>query len=160
MKRADFASVFITCCFGSFLAGCQPQPPWHLDARKEGDTVQLCLSNESKCPSPNGVSPGSISVYRYDSTYDNQLVWDMRPENPIADERISGIVTFGVAPKNWSNKLTPPELVCGKAYLVNPGANFFARKCDGTVLVFDFQHLEEFFRQTAVLEPTKSGAND
>jgi hypothetical protein len=38
-----------------------------------------------------------------------------------------------------------PALVCGKAYLVNPGAHYFALKCDGTLVVFDDPHLEEFF---------------
>lgn len=87
-----------------------------------------------------------ISVYRYDSMYDNVLVWDAEPDNPITDGKISGVVTYGNPPRNWKNKLTPPALVCGKAYLVNPGAMYFGLKCDGTVVVFDPQHLENFFR--------------
>jgi hypothetical protein len=54
-----------------------------------------------------------------------------------------------VPPKDWINKLAPPALICGKAYLVNPGAHYFALKCDGTVVVFDDPHLEEFFRDNA-----------
>jgi hypothetical protein len=60
-----------------------------------------------------------------------------------------------VAPKDWINKLTPPALICGKAYLVNPGAHYFALKCDGTVVVFDDPHLEEFFREKTPAEPEK-----
>jgi len=106
------------------------------------------------CPQPEGVSPSSISVYRYDSTYYNELVWDTEPEDPTTD-RISGVITYGIPPKNWSNKRVPPALICGKAYLVNPGAYFFALKCDGSVVVFDSQHLEEFFRPENPPEPTK-----
>jgi hypothetical protein len=79
--------------------------------------------------------------------HDNELVWDAEPDNPITDEGTSGVITYGIPPNNWSNKIVPPTLICGKAYLVNPGALFFALKCDGSVVVFDFQHLEEFFRQ-------------
>ena len=155
MKTIYFSiSVFLACCLVSFLTGCQLQPSWHLNARKEGDTVQLCLSNEGACPQPGGVSPSSISVYRWDSMHDNELVWDAEPDNPITNGRISGIVTYGIPPNNWRNKMTPPALVCGKAYLVNPGALFFALKCDGTVVVFDSQHLETFFRGDPVPEPT------
>jgi hypothetical protein len=156
MKQTYFSiSVFLACCIVSFLTGCQLQPSWYLNAHKEGDTVQLCLSNEGTCPQPDGVSPAGISVYRYDSMHDNELVWDADPDNPITHGRIDGIVTYGIPPKNWRNKLTPPALVCGKAYLVNPGALFFALKCDGTVVVFDSQHLEQFFRGDPVPEPTK-----
>ena len=81
--------------------------------------------------------------------HDNELVWDAEPKNPITAGNISGVVTYGVPPKDWINKLTPPALVCGKAYLVNPGAHYFALKCDGTVVVFDAPHLEEFFNQTS-----------
>ena len=152
MKKGYFViSLFLVCCV-SFVTCCQQQF-WHLNARKEGDTVQLCLSNESVCPQPDGISPSGISVYRYDSMHDNELVWDAEPENPITDGRISGIVTYGIAPKNWQNKRTPPALVCGKAYLVNPGAIYFGLKCDGTVTVFDAQHLEYFFRQDALPAP-------
>jgi hypothetical protein len=156
MKNTYFAvSLFLPCCLVSLLTGCQ-QPPqlWHLTASKNSDTVQLCLSNESTCPQPEGVSPASLSVYRYDSTYDNELVWDTEPEEPVND-RISGVVTYGIPPKNWTNKIVPPALICGKAYLVNPGALFFALKCDGSVVVFDSQHLEEFFRQQDPPAPTK-----
>jgi hypothetical protein len=145
MKNVHLALSAALMCF--CLTGCQlSTASWHLDARKAGDTVQLCLSNESTCPQKDGVSPAGISVYRYDSTASNELVWDAWPENPIASEKIDGIITYGVPPKNWRNKTTPPPLVCGKAYLVNPGANFFGLQCDGTVVVFDFQHLENFFR--------------
>ena len=57
--------------------------------------------------------------------------------------------------EKWRNKLTPPALVCGKAYLVTPGAHYFALKCDGSIVVFDDPHLEEFFRGDPVPEPTK-----
>jgi hypothetical protein len=149
IKTPYFAiSALLPFCFVLFLSGCQEQPqqPWHLKAHKNGDTVQLCLSHESECPQPDGVSPPSLSVYRYDSVRDNGLVWDTQPDNPTTNNKIDGIITYGVPPKNWSNKMTPPALECGKAYLVNPGANFFALKCDGTVVVFDFQDLEAFFR--------------
>src|SRR6202023_4396171 len=76
-----------------------------------------------------------------------ELVWDAEPKNPITAGNISGVVTYGVAPKDWINKLTPPALICGKAYLVNPGAHYFALKCAGTIVVFDDPHLEEFFRE-------------
>jgi hypothetical protein len=133
-------------CFVAFLSGCQVPKPLHLSAHKAGDTVRLCLSNERICPQQNGVGLSSISVYRYDSVRDNEIVWEAEPES-ITPERIDGVITYGIPPKNWRNKMTPPALVCGKAYLVNPGSNFFAIKCDGTVAVFDFQHLEEFFDQ-------------
>jgi hypothetical protein len=170
MKKTYFAvSLFLACCFLSLLIGSQQprhltaskkgdtvqQQPRHLTASKKGDTVQLCLSSELKCPQPEGVSPAGISVYRYDSLYDNEIVWETEPENPITNDRISGVITYGIPPKNWSNKIVPPALICGKAYLVNPGANFFALKCDGSVVVFDFQHLENFFRQEDPSEPTK-----
>ena len=156
IKSIYFApSALLVLCFVSFATGCQQQPPWHLDARKEGDTVQLCLSNESECPQPEGVSPAGISVYRYDSTHDNELVWDAEPDNPITHDRIAGTITYGTPPKNWTNKMAPPPLVCGKAYLVNPPATFFALKCDGTVVLFDSQHLEEFFAQAAPPGPAK-----
>jgi hypothetical protein len=152
-SKPKLFSVFLACCFVSFLAGCQQQT-WHLNARKEGDTVQLCLSNESTCPQPGGVSPAAISVYRYDSMYNNELVWDAEPENPITNGIINGMIKYGIPPKNWNNKLAAPALVCGKAYLVNPGAIYFGLKCDGTVVVFDSQHLENFFRQDALPEPS------
>ena len=157
MKNTYFTvSLFLACCLVSLLTGCQaPQQPWHLTASKKDNTVQLCLSNELKCPQPDGVSPSGISVYRYDSTYDNELVWDAEPEDPEFNGRISGMVTYGIPPKDWTNKLVPPALVCGKAYLVNPATEFFALKCDGSVVVFDFQHLDEFFRQQDSAGPTK-----
>ena len=142
-----------TFCFVAFLTGCQVRQPSYLNARKAGETVQLCLSNKRTCPQQNGVRPSSISVYRYDSPGKNEIVWDAEPES-ITDERIDGIITYGIPPKNWRNKIAPPALVCGKAYLVNPGANFFALKCDGTVIVFDFQHLQEFFDQAAGPRPS------
>ena len=45
--------------------------------------------------------------------------------------------------------MTPPPVVCGKAYLVNPGAVYFGLKCDGTVVVFDSPQLDEFFTKEA-----------
>jgi len=158
MKHTYFAiSALLAFCLMSILNSCelQQQQPWHLAARKEGDTVQLCLSHESECPPSDGLSPSSISVYRYDNVHDNALVWDTSPESEITNDRFDGVFTYGIPPKNWRNQLAPPALVCGKAYLVNPGALFFAQKCDGTVVVFDFQHLEEFFRQDALPVPNK-----
>jgi len=149
-------SLFLACCFVSLLTGCRQQQPWHLTASKKGDTVQLCLSHALTCPQPEGVSPAGISVYRYDSLHDNELVWDTEPDNPLTNGRISGLITYGTPPKDWSNKIIPPALICGKAYLVNPGANLFALKCDGTVVVLDFQHLEYFFRGENPPEPTKN----
>ena len=157
MKRTYLVvSLFLLCCLVSLLTGCGlPGQPWHLTANRNGDTVHLCLSNELNCPQPEGVSPAGISVYRDDSTYDNELVWDTEPDDPIFNGRISGVVTYGIPPKDWTNKIVPPALVCGKAYLVNPGALFFALKCDGSVVIFDSQHLEEFFRQQDPPAPTK-----
>ena len=153
---AKTVSALPALCFVLLLTGCwQQQPSWHLNARKEGDTVQLCLSNKETCPQVDGISLGDISVYRYDSVANNEPIWETSPESPIANQTISGIVAYGIPPTNWRNKMTPPALVCGKAYLVNPAAVFFALKCDGTVVVFDFQHLEEFFRPTALPAPTK-----
>ena len=146
MKTNCSVSLLLACCFVS-LTGCQLQPSWYLSASKQGEAVQLCLSNGSTCPQPEGVSPAGISVYRYDSVHDNQLVWDAEPDNPINDGKISGVITYGIPPEHWSNKLAPPALLCGKAYLVNPGASLFALKCDGSVVVLDFQHLEEFFSE-------------
>ena len=156
MTKTYFAvSLFLLCCIVSLLTGCgQPGQPWHLTANRNGDTVQLCLSNELNCPQPEGVSPAGISVYRYDSTHDNELVWDAEPEEPVND-RISGVITYGIPPKNWTNKMVPPALICGKAYLVNPPATLFAVKCDGSVVLLDFPHLEEFFRQEGLPELTK-----
>ena len=142
-------SALLACSFVSLLTGCQIQPSWHLTASRKGDTVQVCLSNDLNCAQPGGVSPAGISVYRYDSTHDNELVWDAEPDNPITDGRISGVVTYGIPPPHWTNKKTPPSLVCGKAYLVNPGAYYFGLKCDGSVVVFDSKHLEDFFSQAS-----------
>jgi hypothetical protein len=151
-------SLSLTCCLAFSLASCQTSS-WHLAASKKDGTVELCLSNGDKCPQAGGVSPGSISVYRWDNLLDNALVWEAEPKNLITGGSINGVVTYGVAPKDWINKLTPPALVCGKAYLVNPGAHYFALKCDGTLVVFDDPHLEEFFRgniPAAVSEPGSS----
>jgi hypothetical protein len=134
------------CCLVLSLASCQ-NSSWHLAANEKGGTVELCLSNGAECPQTGGVSPGAISVYRWDNMRDNELVWDAEPENQIIAGKISGVVNYGVAPKDWINKLTPPALTCGKAYLVNPGAHYFALKCNGTVVVFDPPDLEEFFRE-------------
>src|ERR1700719_4927593 len=66
MKTFYFpVSLFLGCCFVSLLTGCQQPFPSHLTASKKGDTVELCLSNELKCPQPEGVSPSGISFYRY-----------------------------------------------------------------------------------------------
>ena len=138
-------SLLLTGCLALSLASCQSFS-WHLAASKKDGTVELCLSNGDECPQAGGVSPSSISVYRWDNTHDNELVWDAQPKNPMTAGNISGVVTFGVPPKDWINKLAPPALICGKAYLVNPGAHYFALKCDGTVVVFDPPRLEEFFR--------------
>ncbi len=148
-------SLLLTCCLALSLAGCQSSS-WRLAASKKGDVVELCLSNGDECPQAGGVSPSSISVYRWDNMHDNELVWDAEPKNPITAGNISGVVTYGVAPKDWINKLTPAAPICGKAYLVNPGAHYFALKCDGTVVAFDGPHLEEFFRASASAEPEKS----
>ena len=137
-------SLLLMCGMALSLGSCQSFS-WHLAASKKGDTVELCLSNGDECPQPGGVSPSSISVYRWDNMHDNELVWDAEPENSITEGNISGMVTYGVPPKDWINKLAPPALVCGKAYLVNPGAHYFALQCDGTVVVFDDPHLGEFF---------------
>lgn len=155
-------SALLTFWFAAFLTGCQQlslsdreQTSWHLNARKEGNTVQFCLSTDSTCLQQDGISPGDISVYRYDSMAENEIVWETSPESPITNQSIDGIVTYGIPPKNWRNKITPPALVCGKAYLFNPGANFFALQCDGTVVVFDFQHLESFFSRSTLAPPAK-----
>lgn len=152
-------SLLLTCCLALSLASCQ-NSSWHLAASKKGGTVELCLSNGDECPQAGGVSPSSISVYRWDNMHDNELVWDAEPKNPITAGNISGVVTYGVPPKDWINKLTPPALICGKAYLVNPGAHYFALKCDGTVVVFDDPHLEEFFREKTPAEPEKTKSKD
>ena len=138
-----------------FLFGELPEFLLASGGQQKGGTVELCLSNEGECPQTGGVSPSSISVYRWDNMHDNELVWAAEPKNPITAGRISGVVTYGLAPKDWVNQLTPPALICGKAYLVNPGAHYFALKCDGTVVVFDARHLEEFFRGNIPAEPTK-----
>ena len=147
-------SLLLTCCLALSLASCQ-NSSWHLAASKKGGTVELCLSNGDECPQAGGVSPSSISVYRWDNMHDNELVWDAEPKNPTTAGNISGVVTYGVPPKDWINKLTPPALICGKPYLVNPGAHYFALKCDGTVVVFSDPHLEEFFTEKTPVEPEK-----
>jgi hypothetical protein len=155
MKQSSFAiSALPAFCLVSILSGCQLQPqPWHLQAHREGETVQLCLSQQPECPQPGGLSTDDISVYRYDNLHDNELVWDTSRETESTNDKFDGVVTYGVPPKNWTNKLTPPALVCGKAYLVNPATLYFALKCDGTVVVFDSPHLEEFFEQEASRRP-------
>ncbi len=129
---------------------------WHLAAHKKGDTVELCLSNGPQCPQTGGVSLSSISVYRWDNMHDNALVWDAGPDNPTTAGNISGLVTWGQAPKGWTNKLAPPVLVCGKAYLLNPGAHYFALTCGGAVTVFDAPQLEQFLRDNKSATPVKS----
>lgn len=132
-----------------------PQQEWHLQARKEGDAVRLCISQKPECPQPGGITLSDISVYRYDNTFDNHLIWDTAPEAPEGSDPFDGAVTYGVAPKNWQNRLAAPAVACGKAYLVNPPALYFALKCDGTVVVFDPTHLEEFFDREASAAPGK-----
>src|SRR5581483_9049981 len=82
-------SLLLTCCL-ALLTSCQSFS-WHLAASKKGDTVELCLSNGDVCPQPGGVSPSSISVYRWDNMHDNELVWDAEPKNPIIAGNISGM---------------------------------------------------------------------
>lgn len=156
MKNIAFATCVLSVLSLLWIVNaCQLQPQtWHLQARKNGETVQLCLSTQAECPQPGGVSPAGISVYRYDNTFNNELVWDASPESPLGEDGFDGVVTYGIPPKHWHNQLTPPPLVCGKAYLVNPAAILFGLKCDGTVVVVDFPHLEEFFRQASPA-PTK-----
>jgi hypothetical protein len=151
-----FAVALMLACCIAFASGCQGSS-WYLSAKKKGDSVQLCLSNEKACPQPGGVSPSLIAVYRYDSTHDNELVWSAEPENPETGGTIGGVFMYGVPPKFWVNQGTAPApaLVCGKAYLVNPGTLFFALRCDGTVTVFDFQQLDSFFRENTPLQPVK-----
>jgi hypothetical protein len=151
MKARAILLAAVSC--GLLLAASGQQ--WFLTARKKGDTVELCMSNGDDCPGPSGVSPNSISVYRWDNMHDNVLVWDAEPDNPLADNTITGDLTWGVPPEHWTNKLTPPALVCGKAYLVNPGAHYFGLACDGTVTVFDAPKLEEFFRKNKSATPVK-----
>ncbi len=141
------------------LAGCRPQY-WYLAASKNHDTVQLCLSNGVTCPQPGGVSPNGISVYRWDNMHDNELVWEAEPNDSESGGRISGWITYGVAPSGWTNKMAPPPLVCGKAYQVNPAADkLFGLKCDGSVVVTDFQHLEYFFRNIDAPDATVKPAS-
>ena len=147
-------SLLLTGCLALSLAACQSFS-WHLAAGKKGGAVELCLSNGDECPQAGGVSLSSIAVYRWDNMHDNELVWDAESKNPITAANISGVVTYGVPPEGWINKLAPPALICGKAYLVNPGAHYFALKCDGTVVVFDAPHLEEFFRENTTAEPDR-----
>jgi hypothetical protein len=146
MKNTCFnVSLLPAFCFVLLLAGCKQQS-WYLTASKNGDTVQLCLSNELTCPQPHGVGPAGISVYRWDSMHDNELVWDAEPDNPETNGRISGLITYGIPPKGWTNKTVPSALICGKTYQVNPGDKLFGFKCDGALVVMDFQHQEYFFR--------------
>jgi len=155
MKSPSFAiPALLSFCLVSLWTGCQVQQPWHLTAHKEGETVQLCLSHETACPQPGGIQLDSISVYRYDDTFHNELVWDASSETETTDP-IDGIITYGIAPKNWRSKTNPPPPACGKAYLVNPGAIYFGLKCDGTIVVFQDPHLEEFFRPEAPPVPAK-----
>jgi len=147
-------SLLLAGCLALSLASCQSFS-WHLAASKKGGTVELCLSNGDECPQAGGVSPSSISVYRWDNMHDNELVWDAEPKTPITAGNISGVFTYGVPPTGWTNNLAPPAVICGKAYLVNPGAHYFALKCDGTVVVFDDPHLEEFFRESTLADRPK-----
>jgi hypothetical protein len=149
------ASLFLACCLVSLSTSCGQPHTWELTASKKGDSVQLCLSNKLPCPQAQGVNPVGISVYRYDSVFDNELVWEAEPDNPITGGTISGVITYGIPPEHWSNKRVAPALICGKAYLVNPGAKLFALKCDGSVVVVDFQHLEDFFRQEGASHPSE-----
>lgn len=159
IKNTYIAVLLLLACYLAFsLVSCQSFS-WHLAASKKDGSVELCLSNEDKCPQPGGVSPSSISVYRWDNMHDNALVWDAEPENSITTGNISGVVTYGVPPKGWINKMVPPALICGKPYLVNPGSHYFALKCNGTVVVFDAPHLEDFFRENASAAPYKKSTD-
>jgi hypothetical protein len=154
MKNIVLAiSALPAFCFVLFLAGCLQQPPWHLNARKVGDTVQLCLSNESTCPQENGISLGDISVVMIPPQTTRLFGTHRRKAQSSMRESVESL--HSGSHQKTGAKITPPALVCGKAYLVNPGANFFALTCDGAVVVFDFQHLEEFFRQAALPVPMK-----
>src|SRR5947208_923470 len=82
----------LTCCMALSLASCQSSL-WHLAASKNGDTIELCLSNGDECPQPGGVSLSSISVYRWDNMHDNELVWDAATDNPITAGKFTGVVT-------------------------------------------------------------------
>jgi hypothetical protein len=136
------------------LAACGIRE-WHLTAAKNGKGVELCLSESEQCPLPGGISPSSISVYQWDNMHDNHLVWDIEPSNPVTDENISGVITYGEPPRGWVTHVVPSPIICGKAYLVNPGAHYFALKCDGTVTVFEAPKLEEFFRANHSATPVK-----
>jgi hypothetical protein len=83
MQSATSLTIALICCAALSLASCQGSL-WRVAATKKGGTVELCLSNGTECPQPGGVSPSSISVYRWDNTHDNELVWDAEPENPRA----------------------------------------------------------------------------
>jgi hypothetical protein len=156
VRNASIAVSVLTCCMALSLASCRSSSSWHLAASKKGDTVELCLSNGDACPQPGGVSLTSISVYRWDNLHDNALVWDAQADNQTTEgTTISGTVTYGVPPNGWTNKLSPPALVCGKAYLVNPGAHYFALQCDGTLVLFDDPHLGEFFDGKLPAKKTK-----
>jgi hypothetical protein len=138
------ASLFLIVCLAALLAGCRSQY-WYVSANKTGNAVQICLSNGSECPQPGGVSPAAIAVYRWDNMHDNELVWDAEPDSEISG-KISGLVTYGVAPQGWTNKTAAPPMTCGKAYQVVPGDKLIGVKCDGSITVIDFPHLEYFFR--------------
>src|ERR1700678_126629 len=75
VHKRDRRLLMLTCCLALSLAGCQ-NPSWHLAASKKSGTVELCLSNADECPRAGGVSPSSISVYRWDNMHDNELIWD------------------------------------------------------------------------------------
>ncbi len=84
------------------LVGELPVFLLHLAASKKGGSVELCLSNGDACPLAGGVSPSSISVYRWDNMHDNELVWDAEPKNPVTAGNISGVFSYGVRPKTGS----------------------------------------------------------
>src|SRR5579872_1768153 len=72
-KSTDIVfSLLRTCCLAVSFASCR-NSSWHLAATQKGAAVELCLSNGVECPQAGGISPGSISVYRWDNLHDNEL---------------------------------------------------------------------------------------
>jgi hypothetical protein len=151
------ASLFVAVTLAMSLASCGDGGEWHLQAARINGNIELCLSNTPQCPQPGGVSPDSITVYRWDNMHDNVLVWDVEPTSPITPARIGGIITWGQPPERWQVHMIPAPVVCGKAYLVNPGAHYFGVNCDATrsVVVFDAPKLEEFFRTNKSATPVR-----
>src|SRR5215467_1222107 len=113
MKTSDSAAFAVLAFWLiSFLTGCLQPQSWHLSARKEGDIVQLCLSNERTCPQEGGIDVDDISVYRYDSLGSNEIVWEAVAPR-MNKQKISGTINYGIPPRGWTNKMTPPTPLCG-----------------------------------------------